>query len=502
MKTRLLIVDDEDDLCMLLQESLERLGYECDICFSVRQAKAKLERFEFDIVLTDLNMGVEYGMELVSHIVEKYSHIPVIVMSAFGNEDVSVMALKLGAFDFINKPIDNIDLNQMIKSAKSGGSKSASIDGSVLDVLVGNSAPIMALKARLTRIARGQAPVFIQGESGSGKEVVSGIIHKLSSRSSGPYVAINCGAIPGELIESELFGHKKGSFTGATQDKVGLIQSSHGGSLFLDEVAELPLNMQVKLLRAVQEKKIRPIGSDSEISVDFRLISATHRNIEQMVQQESFRQDLYFRLHVMDVFVPPLRDRGEDIVLLAEFFIRKICSDWGVETKKISPEVKKWLVAQPFHGNVRELHNMMQRAVTLSESDYVTLGDFDTDTKSTSLEVKINISSEQQSQELDSSNPFGALGNMDLGPLLAQGLNSGFLGQLTGLSQIRDVVPESPVYIPTEEGLEDYINEIERKILVAVLDSVHHNITVAAKILKIDARAMRYKVKKFDLKAS
>lgn len=496
MKTRLLIVDDEDDLCVLLQESLERLGYACDICFSVRQAKAKLDRFEFDVVLTDLNMGAEYGMELVSHVVEKHAHIPVIVMSAFGNEDVSVMALKLGAFDFINKPLDNGELDQMIQRAISGAPHLESSGDSILDALVGVSEPILALKTRLSRIARGQAPVFIQGESGSGKEVVSGIIHKLSARSNGPYVAINCGAIPDELIESELFGHKKGSFTGATQDKTGLIQQAHGGTLFLDEVAELPLSMQVKLLRAVQEKKIRPIGADSEISVDFRLISATHRNVEQMVQRETFRQDLYFRLHVMDVFVPPLRDRGEDIILLADFFIKKICSEWGMVNKKISPEVKKWLVAQPFHGNVRELNNMMQRAVTMSDSDYVTLADFEADARSTSLEVKINFSSDPKQAELEAG-----LGGLDLGSLIAHGLNSELLGQLTGLqAPIRDVAQESSIYIPTEEGLEAYINDIERKILITVLESVHGNVTVAAKILKIDARAMRYRVKKFGLK--
>lgn len=497
MTTRLLIVDDEDELCQLLQESFKRLGYDCDICFSVRQAKAKLERFDFDIVLTDLNMGAEYGLELVSHIVEKYSHIPVIVMSAFGNEDVSVMALKLGAFDFINKPLNNADLDQLIQRAIVSGSSPCVAGNSALDVLVGESEPIKALKSRLKRIARGQAPVFICGESGSGKEVVSHIIHQLSSRSDGPYVAINCGAIPGELIESELFGHRKGSFTGATQDKIGLIQSAHGGSLFLDEVAELPLTMQVKLLRAVQEKKIRPIGSSAEVTVDFRLISATHRNVEQMVQQGTFRQDLYFRLHVMDVLVPPLRERGSDIILIAEYFIEKICSEWGISSKKISPDVKKWLLAQPFPGNVRELNNLMQRAVTFSESDYVTMNDFDVGFNQPSLEVKINISADPKPMGAQEGLPMG----FGLGPLLAQGLNGGILEQLVGAQhQMRDVNAEPPLYIPSEEGLEEYISAIEKRILEAVLESVHNNVTVAAKILKLDPRAMRYRVKKFGLK--
>lgn len=495
MTTRVLIVDDEDDLCVLLKENLERLGYACDICFSVRQAKAKLERFEFDVVLTDLNMGAEYGMELVSHIVEKYSHIPVIVMSAFGNEDVSVMALKLGAFDFINKPLDNNDLDQMISRAVMVGLPDSSSNDAALDALVGESEPIKALKSRVKRIARGQAPVFIHGESGSGKEVVASVIHKLSTRSNGPYVVINCGAIPADLIESELFGHKKGSFTGASHEKIGLIQLAHGGSLFLDEVAELPLNMQVKLLRAVQEKKIRPVGSDSEISVDFRLISATHRNIEQMVKQGTFRQDLFFRLHVMDVLVPPLRDRGFDIVMLAEHFVQSICAEWGLGVKKISPDVRKWLVVQSFPGNVRELNNLMQRAITLSETDYVTLSDCEADQQA-SVEVKINISSEACPQ---SPSDAGSMA-FDLGPLLAHGLNSGLIDRLTGGHSIKDVNVEPPLYIPTEEGLEEYISSVEKKILESVLESVHYNTTVAAKILKLDPRAMRYRVKKFGLK--
>lgn len=487
---RVLIVDDENDLCMLLQESLERMGYVCDICFSVTQAKAKLNRFEYDVVLTDLNMGAEYGMELVSHVVERHADTPIIVMSAFGNEDVSLMALKLGAFDFINKPLDNNELHHMIQRSRRDQLSDTTTADKILDGLVGESYAITMLKERIKRIARGQAPVFISGESGSGKEVVAGLIHRLSTRGDGPFVAINCGAIPNELIESELFGHKKGSFTGASQDKVGLIQSAHGGTIFLDEVAELPLNMQVKLLRVVQEKMIRPIGSDREIHVDFRIISATHRNVAQMVQEGKFRQDLFFRLHVMDVDVPPLRDRGNDIVVLAEHFCKKISQDWNEPLKKISPEVKKWLVGLPFNGNVRELHNMMQRAITMSDSEYVTLSDFDANQAQSSLEVKINISSDQ------GLNADAPLGGFDLAPILAQGLQGGLLGQLASLQQ---TPPDHQIYIPSEEGLEKYMDTVEKNILEAVLESVHGSISVAAKILKLDSRAMRYRVKKFGL---
>lgn len=500
MRSKILIVDDEEDLSFLLQESLERLGYDADTSSSVKQAKARLDKNKYDLVLTDLNMGSEYGLELVSYIVEKHSSLPVIVMSAYGNEDISVMALKMGAYDFINKPIDNDLLNKSIQRALSADVSDLNNDDAVLAEMIGESDVIQVLKKRILKISKGQAPVYIHGESGVGKEVVAGIVHKLSGRSNGPYVAINCGAIPVELIESELFGHKKGSFTGATQDKIGLIQSAEGGSLFLDEVAELPLGMQVKLLRAVQEKKIRPLGSDKEISVDFRLISATHRNLEILVQKGEFRQDLYFRLHVMDVVVPPLRERGQDIILLAEHFVGKICNEWGIPKKNISPEVKKWLMQQKFPGNVRELNNFMQRAITLSDSEYVTLEEFDVEPQKAGT-LYINL--DTRSWEGGLENNFA----IDVDKI-QQGIATG----LAGLPQLPPQIAHNPViqsndphldtvYLPLEEGLEPYMDGIEKKILCEVLDKAHGNITVAAKMLKLTPRSMRYRMQKFGLNA-
>lgn len=498
MRSKILIVDDEDDLTFLLQESLKRLGYDADTCSSVKQAKNLLEKNKYDLVLTDLNMGSEHGLELVSHIVAKYNSIPVIVMTAYGNDDISVLALKIGAYDFIKKPIDNDMLHTSIKRALSSEACNANNDGAVLAEMIGESDVINVLKKRILKISKGQAPVYIHGESGVGKEVVASIVHKLSGRCNGPYVAINCGAIPAELIESELFGHKKGSFTGATQDKIGLIQSAEGGSLFLDEVAELPLGMQVKLLRAVQEKKIRPIGSDKEISVDFRLISATHRNLEVLVQHGKFRQDLYFRLHVMDVVVPPLRERGQDVILLAEHFVAKICKDWGVPKKKITPEVKKWLMQQQFLGNVRELNNFMQRAITLSDSEYVTLEEFNVEPQNAgTLYINVDTSvwnggaADNFAFDVDKIQKGIVTGLASLPPVPPQIVHN---------TQVNNPLQDS-VYLPLDEGLEPYMDGIEKKILCEVLDKAHGNITVAAKMLKLTPRSMRYRMQKFGLSA-
>ncbi|MFU0502062.1 sigma-54-dependent transcriptional regulator, partial [Acinetobacter baumannii] len=256
------------------------------------------------------------GIDLVKHVSQNYTNTPIAVLTAYGNMDIAIAALKAGAFDFVSKPVNQVHLDQLLQKALNRQKVEHDATENALEnkLLIGRSLPIQQLRIAIKKIARSQAPVFVTGESGTGKEVVANLVHRLSNRSEGPFIAINCGAIPTELMESELFGHKKGSFTGATQDKQGLILSAHGGSLFLDEIAELPLSMQVKLLRAVQEKKIRPVGSDQEIDVDFRVISASHQDLDLLVRQGKFRQDLFFRIHVMDLILPPLRERGEDVL--------------------------------------------------------------------------------------------------------------------------------------------------------------------------------------------
>ena len=318
-----LLVDDEEDLCLLMQMTLARMGIKTHLAYRVEQAKKFFSEFQYDACLTDLNLPDGNGLDLVKHVTQTYPNTPIAVLTAYGNMDIAIEALKAGAFDFVSKPVNQNHLDQLIQKALNRPQPEQEAAESALEnkLLIGRSSPIQQLRIALKKIARSQAPVFITGESGTGKEVVANLVHRLSNRSEGPFIAINCGAIPAELMESELFGHKKGSFTGAMQDKQGLILSAHGGSLFLDEIAELPLNMQVKLLRAVQEKKIRPVGSEQEIDVDFRVISASHQDLELLVQQGRFRQDLFFRIHVMDIVLPPLRERGQDILLLANHFI-------------------------------------------------------------------------------------------------------------------------------------------------------------------------------------
>lgn len=483
VELKVLVVDDEIDLAKMVAKTIGRFGYLADVCHSVVQAKAKLGTGGFNFVLTDLNLGNDSaknfqpgddsGIGLISHVVTEYPHIPIAMMTAYGSEDVSAEAFRLGAFDFISKPLDSNVLEILLKqvlqklqernNAKEGGS-GAGADDKILERLIGQSKPILDLKTVLKKVSKGQAPVFIHGESGVGKEVVAGLIHALSDRADKPFVVINCGAIPSELLESELFGYKKGSFTGATADSVGLIKKAHMGTLFLDEIAELPIAMQVKLLRVIQEKKIRPLGATQEELVDFRVVSATHQNLEQMIREGRFRQDLFFRLHVMDIVVPPLRERGGDVLLLAEHFCTKIAKEWGVGEKQFSPEVRNWLLTHDFSGNVRELQNLIQRAITLSEGELLQMQDI----------TKGGVMPDQVRQLQPEIEPVAVQAVLD-NPL--------------------SVDP----YIPKEEGLEPYIESIERRILEKVMADSFNNQMVAAKTLKLSARSLRYRLKKFGI---
>lgn len=464
-KPLILFVDDEEDLCMLMQMSLSRMGIDCHIAHGVRQAKRCLQQQQYDVCLTDLNMPDGSGLELVSHIATHYPQLPVAVLSAYGNMEIAIAALKAGAFDFVSKPINQVQLQRLLTQALHQPVQAADVPKQQLieeQMLIGRSAAIQSLRQTIQKIARSQAPVFIHGESGTGKEVVANLVHQLSNRSQGPFIAINCGAIPTELMESELFGHKKGSFTGANQDKQGLIQAAHGGSLFLDELAELPLSMQVKLLRAVQEKKIRPIGSDQEIEVDFRIISATHQNLEQLVQQGKFRQDLFFRIHVMDLYLPPLRERGDDILLLAQHFIEKISQEWQISAKLLSPQAQAFLLQQSFPGNVRELRNLMERALTLCETEQIHLEHVQ--------------GSNARSLNIPLAKPVTAVETVALDPYL---------------SSAKQKLPQ--------EGLEQHLENIEKQILVEALNITHWNRTLAAKKLGMSFRSLRYRLKKFGL---
>lgn len=462
-----LLVDDEEDLCTLMQMSLSRMGVKTHVAHRLDQAKHALSKHVYDACLTDLNLPDGNGLQLLDWINEHCPSLPVAVLTAYGNMEIAIAALKAGAFDFVSKPINPKHLEQLLEKALN---KPIATDLPIQDslehkMLIGQSLPIQQLRKTLKKVARSQAPVFITGESGTGKEVVANLVHRLSNRNEGPFIAINCGAIPTELMESELFGHKKGSFSGATQDKQGLIQSAHGGSLFLDEIAELPLAMQVKLLRAVQEKRIRPVGSDCEIDVDFRVISASHQDLEALVQQGRFRQDLFFRIHVMDLVLPALRERDEDILLLAQHFIQRISSEWEISAKPLTERAKSFLLNQYYPGNVRELRNIIERAMTLCDDD--------------SIDVQHLQSSPLRQQNL-LIQPQTTLNNSAV--------------DTTSPSEINMSSRKLP-----EEGLELYLETIEKEILLNALNITHWNRTLAAKKLGMSFRSLRYRLKKFGL---
>jgi two-component system response regulator PilR (NtrC family) len=357
-----LVIDDEPDICELLKLTLGRMDVRTESAADVAGAKALLRKHDFDICLTDMRLPDGDGLELVKWMQTNAPGVPVAVITAHGNVETAVHALKLGAFDFISKPLDLGNLRNIVENAlrihtaRQQDSK-----------LLGESSRMHELREMIDRVARSQAPVHISGESGTGKELVARLIHDSGPRAEGPFVPVNCGAIPAELMESEFFGHRKGSFTGAVNDKAGLMQCAQDGTLFLDEIADLPLAMQVKLLRVIQEKKVRPVGASQEESVDVRILSATHRNLSAMVANGEFREDLYYRINVIELNVPALRERGDDVLLLAEHILGRLNG-----AASLHEDARNALLTYPFPGNVRELENMLERAVTLCATGLIT----------------------------------------------------------------------------------------------------------------------------------
>ncbi|MGR8919745.1 MAG: sigma-54-dependent transcriptional regulator, partial [Gammaproteobacteria bacterium] len=364
---RALVVDDEPDIRELLAITLARMDIDCASAADIGEAEALLEREQFDLCLTDMRLPDGNGLDLVQHIARNYPAMPVAVITAHGNMESAISALKSGAFDFVSKPVDLNELRRLVSQAlslRAAPTSSAS-------TLIGRSAAIERVRATVQKVARSQAPVYISGESGTGKELVARLIHDQGARAEAPFVPVNCGAIPDDLMESELFGHRKGSFTGAVADKPGLFQAAEGGTLFLDEVAELPLHMQVKLLRAIQEKRVRPIGAEAEIAVDCRILSATHKDLAALVEAGEFRQDLYYRINVIELSVPPLRERREDVDLLTDHFLALKAAEFGMDAPGIAEEARAELRGYSFPGNVRELENILERALTLCENDRI-----------------------------------------------------------------------------------------------------------------------------------
>lgn len=450
-----LVIDDEPDIRELLVLTLTRMGLAVDTAGTLRDALDRLANHRYDLCFTDMRLPDGSGQDIIEHVARQHPNTPIAMITAHGNMDAAVNALKAGAFDFVTKPVDLAVLRRMVNSAlKLGEPRKAEVarpapggtPGTAAARLIGQSAAMVQLKATVAKVARSQAPVHIFGESGTGKELVARLIHELGPRAGGPFIAVNCGAVPTELMESEFFGHRKGSFTGAVADKDGLFVAANGGTLFLDEVADLPIHMQVKLLRVIQEKAVRPVGSTAEQPVDVRLLSATHKHLEQLVQEGRFRQDLYYRINVIELRVPALRERTEDIPLLADCYLDKMARDWQSPRAVIEPEAMDRLKRHPFPGNVRELENLLERAVALCEDNRIT----------------------------------------------AQDLN---LPEVGG----PDNEDEDPLTEESGGALDDFITGIEKKAILDALAATQQNKTRAAAKLGITFRALRYKLKKLGI---
>ena len=480
---RCLVVDDETDIRELVVLTLERMGIQAESASSVTDAKHMLNSFSYDLCLTDMRLPDGLGLELVQYINAQFPGLPVAVITAYGSAENAVSALKAGAYDYITKPISLKQLRPLVESALKLSSQKEAQGANTVD-LIGASPVMSYVRTMIAKLARSQAPVYISGESGSGKELAARLIHLNSSRKEQSFIAVNCGAIPENLMESEFFGYKKGAFTGAIQDTLGLFQAANGGTLFLDEVADLPLAMQVKLLRAIQEKKVRVVGSTSEEAVDVRIISATHKNLNAMMEKGEFRQDLYYRLNVIQLKMPSLRERPEDIPELTERLLAKLCQAQGIAIPAISDEAKVYIQQLPFHGNVRELENMLERALALCDGVSITVEDLSLD------EIPIN------------------LGDKPVLPWNAPVTEPSVMTSTISEPAIQDARPPAPTTVnpsngstmlPMDISLSDYLEDIEKRTILQALEKTNNNKTAAAKLLGISFRTLRYRLSKLGL---
>jgi len=453
-KPRALVVDDEPDIRDLLSITLSRMQIDVQTAADYASAIRSLGPERFDLVLTDMRLPDGDGLDLVEWIQQNRPGVPVAVITAHGNVEAAVRALKLGAFDFISKPLDLVALRKLITATlklRSDGSFDEDTQRRAGLRLLGDSKPMQQLRQMIAKVARSQAPVHIAGDSGTGKELVARLIHESGPRQDGPFVPVNCGAIPSELMESELFGHKKGSFTGAVTDKEGLLRSAEGGTLFLDEVADLPLHMQVKLLRVIQEKSVRAVGETREIPIDVRILSATHRKLDELVKAGKFREDLYYRINVIELRVPALRERLDDVPPLVDMLLDRVSRQIGVPRPQISDEAMDKLLSYSYPGNVRELENILERAVTLCSDDRIEPED---------IQLK-------QGQLL-----------ADLPELAGKDLSAAEIGA---------------------DGLEGQLESIQREAIIRALEQTRYNKTKAAELLGMTFRQLRYRVKKLGI---
>ncbi len=438
-----LAVDDEADIRELLELSLIRMGLAVECVDSVAAAKQLLQSKRYDLCLTDMRLPDGDGLELVRYIGAQCADLPVAVITAFGSTENAVAALKAGAFDYLTKPLSLDQLRALIKSALSLPQKSATVKSGEQQLL-GASPPIEQVRVMVEKLARSQAPVYLTGESGSGKELAARLIHGKSARREKPFIAVNCGAIPENLMESEFFGYRKGAFTGAESERDGFFQAANGGTLFLDEVADLPLAMQVKLLRAIQEKCVRKVGATAEDAVDVRIICATHQNLAACVESGKFRQDLYYRVAVIELKMPPLRECREDIPVLARAILQRLSKPDGKTQTRLSDRAIRALLAYEFPGNTRELENILERAVALAASDEI------------------------QSEDLQLAPP--------------------------------EFAAAEPAAANAKWPLQEYLDRVEREAILEVLEKTRFNRTAAAKLLGITFRALRYRMERLGIR--
>ena len=447
-----LVVDDETDIRELVVLTLERMDIHADSAANLEEARHLLANKAYDLCLTDMRLPDGLGLELVQYIATNYIGLPVAVITAYGSAENAVSALKAGAFDYLTKPISLKQLRPLVESALKLSRSDIKETHNTVD-LIGSSPAMTVVRTMIEKLARSQAPVYVSGESGSGKELAARLIHSNSSRRDKAFVAVNCGAIPETLMESEFFGYKKGAFTGAAQDTLGLFQAANGGTLFLDEVADLPLAMQVKLLRAIQEKKVRSVGGTAEESVDVRIISATHKNLSDMMANGLFRQDLYYRLNVIQLKMPALRERPEDIPELTEKLLQKLCTSQSITVPKLDESASKLISTFVFSGNVRELENMLERALAMCDGEQINADD-----------LLLNDDSNLQNHTTQSHT---------------------------------NGTPASSK--PVDVNLPDYLEDLEKQEILKALAKANNNKTAAAKLLGVSFRTLRYRLSKLGL---
>jgi len=465
-----LVVDDEPDLRTLYELTLLREGYQVEAASDLRQARELLQAGRYHAVITDMRLPDGQGLELLRELSARQRPEKTIVITAYGSPENAVEALKCGAFDYLTKPVDLKQFRNVVASAVSshGGadqgpasiaaaSVGPAFNGSLARI-VGESACMVQVKQRIERVARSMAPVLLQGESGTGKELVARAVHDCSHRASGPFIAVNCGAIPENLIEAEFFGVRKGAYTGATQDRDGYFQAARGGTLFLDEIGDLPLSMQAKLLRVIQERHVRALGAVQEEPVDVRLVSATHKDLATEVRAGRFRQDLFYRIHVIEIRMPALRERREDLPALTRTLLERLSADGGHPPPRLSERALQWLQTHPLPGNVRELENLLHRALALGSGEILEPEDL--------CDPLREDASAYPTAPVDS-------------PPLSEAVSG----------------PE-PV-LPTD--LQAYLDQQEREVLLRVLKETHYNRTLAASRLGLNLRQIRYRIQRLNI---